>query len=126
MAEARLDSRVSLKGAEKAAIVMMSLGPAASTAVLKQLSEEEVELITSTIAHLQNVGASSVETALQEFQEQAAGGPPLVKGGPESVRRLLIETYGPDTAMRLMARLGKTLNQRSVSFEDFRKTDPQQ
>src|SRR5260370_40426781 len=104
MPEARTEARPSLTGAEKAAIIMMSLGPAASPAVLKQMSEQEVELITSTIANLQNVNANSLEKALHEFQEQAAGGPALVKGGPDYVRRLLIDTYGPETAMRLMDR----------------------
>src|SRR5207249_1945361 len=96
------------------------------TPVLKQMSEEEVEILTSTIAHLENVNAKNVESALQDFQEQTMAGPSLVKGGPDYVRKLLIETYGPETAMRLLDRLTKSIGQRSVSFEDFRKADPQQ
>jgi flagellar motor switch protein FliG len=113
-------------GAERVAIVLMALGPAASTQILKQMPEDDVEMITSTIARLQDVDSRAAEATLEDFHQQTTARAIFIRGGLGYARKLLIETYGPNTAMRLLDRLTRTSGQDGVTFEDVRKADPQQ
>src|SRR5579863_788057 len=117
---------VPLTGSEKAAIVLLTLGPAASAEILKQLPEEEVDVISSAIARLDSVTPAQREAVLERFQTAVESRSVHIKGGLEHVRLILTEAFGREQASRLVDRVAKSLDQDAVDFSNLRRVDPQQ
>jgi flagellar motor switch protein FliG len=78
----------SLTGAERAAIVMLSLGEEHSEQIWKLLDEEEIKEISQVMSNLGSVSSAVIEKLLVEFVGQMAGTGSLM-GSYESTERLL-------------------------------------
>ncbi len=124
MAEAKSPRK--LKGTEKAAIFLIALGSADSAHVLKHLPEDEADQIAKAVARLDQVDSDQVEQILEEFHQFATSQKLLVRGGVEYAQKMLAEAFGPETATRLIDRLGKSLEGDLAVFDNFRRVDPQQ
>ena len=120
------DNQVPLTGSEKAAIVLLTLGPAVSAEILKRLPEDEVDLISSAIARLDSVTPAQREAVMERFQTAVEGRSVHIKGGLEHARILLTEAFGREQASRLIDRVAKSLDQDAVDFSNLRRVDPQQ
>jgi flagellar motor switch protein FliG len=119
-------NQVPLTGSEKAAIVLLTLGPAVSAEILKRLPEDEVDLISSAIARLDSVTPTQREAVMERFQTAVEGRSVHIKGGLEHARILLTEAFGREQASRLIDRVAKSLDQDAVDFSNLRRVDPQQ
>ncbi|MDQ2711623.1 MAG: flagellar motor switch protein FliG [Acidobacteriota bacterium] len=115
-----------LSGLDKAAIVLISLGPVESANVLRLIPEEEADEIAKAIAHMESAAPEQVEQALEEFVQYSLSQSLMLKGGIDYTQKLLVETYGVETASKLIDRLMKSLRNEGATFENFRKVDPQQ
>ncbi|HEY1707700.1 MAG TPA: flagellar motor switch protein FliG [Rhizomicrobium sp.] len=78
----------SLSGAERAAIVLMSLGEEHSAQIWKLLDEDEVKEISQVMSNLGAVSSSLIEKLLVDFVSQMSGTGSLL-GSYESTERLL-------------------------------------
>jgi len=56
-------------GVQKAAILLIALGPEKSASIFKQLKEDEIEELTLAIANTRSVSASVKEDVLNEFYQ---------------------------------------------------------
>jgi flagellar motor switch protein FliG len=119
-------SEVKLKGINKAAILMIALGPKLSAGILKLLGEGESERLTRAIARLDQITQEHVEHSLEEYSQFVTSQKLLVRGGMDYTHKLLVETYGEEVASRMIAHLTKALENDLTVFENFRKVDPQQ
>ena len=117
---------IKLTGIQKAAIVLVTLGPTESAQMLKQLSEEEADLFAKAIAQLGRVTPEQVIEALEEFHQCTGFESLYLKGGMEYAHKMFNEAYGPSVAQDLCDRLTKNLSNEALNFENFRKADPQQ
>ncbi len=117
---------VQLTGIQKTAIVLVALGPGESAAILKHISEDEADKVARAIAQLDRVTPEQVESTLEEFIQYQTSQRLFVKGGLDYAHKLLVEAYGPQVAQKLLDRLVKSMDTDALSFENFRKTDPQQ
>ncbi|HTR38600.1 MAG TPA: flagellar motor switch protein FliG [Bryobacteraceae bacterium] len=117
-------SATALTGVQKAAILMVTLGSGVSGPVLKRMTEQEVDAITGAIAKLDAVTSQQVEAVLEEANRSSKA--PFTRGGLDYVRKMLAEAFGPETAMRVLDRLVKSMDQESVDFGSLRKVDPLQ
>jgi flagellar motor switch protein FliG len=115
-----------LSGIQKTAIVLVALGPAESASILKHVSEEEADRVAKAIAKLDRVTPEQVEATLEEFIQYHTSQRLFVKGGLDYAHKLLVEAYGPQVAQDLLDRLVRSMNSDALSFDNFRKTDPQQ
>lgn len=113
-------------GVRKAAILMIMLGPDASSSLLRQLDEEEVQSLTREIARVQTLTPEEAEGVLEEFYQMSVAHDYVIKGGVDYARKLLIRAFGPDEARKIYDRLVKTLSNETLSFDAIQKTDPQQ
>ncbi|MBV9222685.1 MAG: flagellar motor switch protein FliG, partial [Acidobacteriaceae bacterium] len=116
----------SLSGVQKAAIVLVALGPAGSAGILKLMRNDETDKLAKAIAQLDRVTPEHVQSTLEEFGKYVTSQGLYVKGGLEYASKLLIEAYGSAGAQPLIDRLAKSISNEAVNFENFRKTDPQQ
>jgi len=119
-------AKYTLTGPQKAAIVLIALGPEASAAILKHMSEDDVEFATSAIARLEQVPSEQIEQVLEEFHQLTTAQRLYVTGGLDYANKLLVEAYGSTTASQLVDRVIKSMGSDSVTFDSFRKVDPPQ
>ena len=60
-----------LPGVRKAAMLMILVGDKASAEIIKQLTEEEVQLVSREIARLEGISSEHSESLLEEFYQMA-------------------------------------------------------
>jgi flagellar motor switch protein FliG len=113
-------------GVRKAAILMVMIGQEASSALLRELDEDEVQEISREITRVQMLTPEEAEGVLEEFYQMSVAHDYVIKGGVEYARKVLVNAFGQDQAKRIFDRLLKTLNAETISFDALQKTDPQQ
>jgi flagellar motor switch protein FliG len=91
----------SLSGAERAAIVLLSLGEEHSEKIWKMLDEEEIKEISQVMSNLGSVSATVIEKLLVEFVGQMAGTGSMM-GSYESTERLLANILPKDKVGNIM------------------------
>ncbi|MCG6795215.1 flagellar motor switch protein FliG [Geobacillus sp. YHL] len=121
---AKRERKGGLSGRQKAAILLISLGPDVSASVYKHLSEEEIEKLTLEISNVRQVTAEQKEEVLEEFRQLALAQDYIAQGGIAYAKEVLEKALGPDKAMQIINRLTSALMVRPFDFA--RKADPMQ
>ncbi|GLH63255.1 MULTISPECIES: flagellar motor switch protein FliG [Bacillaceae] len=121
---AKRDKKGGLTGRQKAAILLISLGPDVSASVYKHLSEEEIEKLTLEISNMRQVTADAKEEVLEEFHQIALAQDYIAQGGIAYAKEVLEKALGPEKAMNIINRLTSALMVRPFDFA--RKADPTQ
>nr|WP_302595187.1 flagellar motor switch protein FliG [uncultured Cellulosilyticum sp.] len=109
---------------QKAAMLLIALGPEKSSKVFKHLKEEEIEQLTLEIANIKAVSPKVKEEVLQEFYEMCLAQDYIAEGGIGYARQLLEQALGSDKAVEVINKLTVSLQVRP--FEFARKTDASQ
>jgi flagellar motor switch protein FliG len=115
-----------VSGARKAAILMVSIGDEASSAILRELDEDEIQLISQQIARVTSINSNETEKILEEFYQMSLARNFVIKGGIDYARKILVNALGPDQSKRMLDKLMKSLGNETLSFDALQKTDPQQ
>jgi len=115
-----------IPGLRKAAILLVMLGDEASSALLRELDQSEIEEVSREIARVQTLTPEESEGVLDEFHKMVTAHEYVIKGGIEFARKVLVNAFGEEHAQRLLDRLMKTMGNESLSFDALQKTDPQQ
>ncbi len=115
-----------LTGLRKAAILLVALGDQSSGDFVRNLSEEEVQMVSREVARINIITADQVESVVEEFYQMSAARDFALKGGLDYARNMLNNAFGPETAKRLVDRLIKALGAEAVSLDALQKADPQQ
>ncbi len=118
----RGDDRIS--GLQKAAILLISLGPEKSALIFKHLKEEEIEELTLEIANTRSVTPQIKETIINEFYEVCLAQQYIAEGGIGYAKELLEKALGSDKAVEVLNRLTASIQVKP--FEFVRKTDASQ
>ena len=69
-----------IMGPEKAAILLFSLGEEVASNVVKQLSEEEIKRLGSSMSKIFSISPKTVESIYSEFNEMASSHLPMQIG----------------------------------------------
>ena len=67
------DDARGLSGAERAAVIMLSLGEEHSTRIWEMMDEDEIKEVSQVMSNLGTVSASLVEKLLVDFVSQMSG-----------------------------------------------------
>ncbi|BBW96690.1 flagellar motor switch protein FliG [Geobacillus sp. FSL W8-0032] len=121
---AKRERKGGLTGRQKAAILLISLGPDVSASVYKHLSEDDIEKLTLEISNVRQVTADQKEEVLEEFRQLAVAQDYIAQGGIAYAKEVLERALGPDKAMSIIHRLTSALMVRPFDFA--RKADPMQ
>ncbi|WP_062048709.1 flagellar motor switch protein FliG [Bacillus sp. JCM 19034] len=113
-----------ITGKQKAAILLISLGPDVSAQVYKHLSEEEIEKLTLEIANVRKVDSELKEEILEQFHSLVLAQDYIAQGGIGYAKSILEKALGEDNAMDIINRLTSTLQVRPFDFA--RKADASQ
>lgn len=115
-----------MPGIRKAAILMVIIGDHASAEILKQLEEDEVEEIGREVARMASISTEQAEGVLEEFYEMTVAHDYVLRGGVDYAKKMLINTFGAEAAVKMFDRLMKSLGSEQASFDTLQKADPQQ
>ncbi|MFD2682833.1 flagellar motor switch protein FliG [Bacillus seohaeanensis] len=113
-----------LTGRQKAAILLISLGPDVSASVYKHLTEEEIERLTLEISGVKKVESEAKEGILEEFHSIALAQDYISQGGIGYAKTVLEKALGNDQASAIINRLTSSLQVRPFDFA--RKADAAQ
>ncbi|MCK8823554.1 flagellar motor switch protein FliG [Fuchsiella alkaliacetigena] len=113
-----------LSGKEKAAVLLISLGPDLSAEVFKHLEDEEIEELTLEIANQKQVPTEIKDDVMDEFHQMCVAFDYLSQGGINYAREVLEKALGENQAESIIKRLTSSLQVRP--FDQLRKTDPAQ
>lgn len=116
--------RGSISGRQKAAILMVTLGPDLSANIYKHLREEEIEDLTLEIANVRKVAPEVRDGVLEEFKDIARAQEFVSSGGIDYARELLEKAFGSNKAEEILRRLTASLQVRPFDFA--RRADPAQ
>lgn len=105
-----------LSGKQKAAILLIALGPETSAQIFKHLREEEIERLTFEIASVTNVDPEEKANILKEFQQLVLAQQYLAQGGIQYAREILEKALGAHKAQEVLGRLTATLQVRPFDF----------
>ncbi|GAA4060100.1 flagellar motor switch protein FliG [Amphibacillus indicireducens] len=113
-----------LSSRQKAAILLISLGPDVSAQIYKHLTEEEIEKLTLEISSVKKVDTEQKEEVMEQFHQIALAQDYISQGGIGYARTVLEKAVGGDEAQKIIARLTSSLQVKPFDFA--RKADPAQ
>lgn len=111
-----------MSGAERAAVLLMTLGEEDAAEILKHMSPKEVQKVGEAMANLHNVQREVVNDVLSDFVEIIDDQTALGVGNEEYLRKVLESALGKDNAGNLLDRI--LLGQKSKGIEMLKWMEP--
>src|SRR5215216_5892309 len=121
---AQLIGQKGLKGRQKAAALLIALGPEISAEVLKHFKESEIETLTFEVFQLEKVSEEMKGQVLEECYHMALARDFITSGGADYARDMLVRALGKDKAQEVIERLVNI--RRPQRFGFVRDSDPSQ
>lgn len=116
--------KTGMSGKEKAAILLIALGPEKSAKIFSHLQEEEIEELTLEIANMRKVSPDEKETILEEFYQICLAQEFISEGGINYAKEVLEKAMGSQKALEIINKLTASLQVRPFDF--VRKADAAQ
>ncbi len=116
--------KTGLTGREKAAILLISLGPDKSAKIFKHLQDDEIEELTLEIANMRKVGAEEKQDIIEEFYQICLAQNYISEGGINYAKEVLEKAMGSNKALEIINKLTASLQVRPFDF--VRKADASQ
>lgn len=116
--------RSDIGGKEKAAMLLIALGPERSSEIFKHLKEEEIEQLTLEIANIRTVTPEDKNKVLEDFYQICLAQEYIAEGGITYAKDVLEKALGSQKALEIINKLTVSLQVRP--FEFVRKADPSQ
>src|ERR687884_2055686 len=124
MPPAQLIGQKGLKGRQKAAALLISLGPEVSAEVLKHFKETEIETLTFEIFQLEKISEDTRGQVLEECYHMAVARDFITSGGADYAREMLVRALGKEKAQEVIERMAAS--RRPQRFGFVRDSDPAQ
>ncbi len=107
---------------QKAAILLVALGPEAVAKLFKHMREDDVEALTLDVARLGKVTPDQRRQTIMEFHDMCLAQDVMSEGGIEQARKALESAFGSDKASEVMKRVMQAMQ--VLPFDFVKKTDP--
>ncbi|WP_407921083.1 flagellar motor switch protein FliG [Acetivibrio mesophilus] len=124
LAKTDLSRKERLSGKEKAAMLLIALGPERSAEIFKHLKDDEIEQLTLEIANIRTVSPEEKEKVLEEFYQICLAQNYIAEGGISYAKEILEKALGTQKALDVLNKLTVSLQVRPFDF--VRKADPSQ
>uniref|UniRef100_A0A831U9Z1 Flagellar motor switch protein FliG n=1 Tax=Geobacter metallireducens TaxID=28232 RepID=A0A831U9Z1_GEOME len=102
-----------MDGTDKAAILLLYLGPEATAKVFEHMDDADIKQISKSMARLGHVPHSVIQEVVNEFTNMTNPETGIFSQGEEFVRKILEQTLGPQKAEMLLKEIS------SSSFGDM-------
>ncbi|UPG92374.1 flagellar motor switch protein FliG [Luteibacter aegosomaticola] len=94
-----------MTGAQKAAILLLTLGEEDAASILKHLGARDVQAVGTAMAQLKNVSKEQVEVVLTKLQDDVGQHTAIGVGTEDYIRRILVNALGENKAGGLIDRI---------------------
>ncbi len=94
-----------MSGADRAAVLLLTLGEESAAEVLKHMGPKEVQKVGSAMAAMSNIAREQVSAVLEDFTETVQEQTALGVGAEDYIRKVMVEALGEDKAKGLMDRI---------------------
>ncbi len=108
-----------LSSTEKAAIVMFLLEENGASAVMKTLSPTQVTAVSRAMIKVSDVDQPIVVAVVDEFLSSLQGLTDLGMGGPDYVRRVLLDSVGESKAATVLAKVDPAARSSGLEMLDW-------
>jgi flagellar motor switch protein FliG len=113
-----------MKGRQKAAALLIAMGPEVSADVLKHFKETDIEALTFEIFQLEKISEETKSQVLEECYHMAVARDFITSGGADYARDMLVRALGKDKAQEIIDRMAAS--RRPQRFGFARDSDPSQ
>ncbi|MDQ6648303.1 MAG: flagellar motor switch protein FliG [Pseudomonadota bacterium] len=113
-----------INGAQRAAILLLTLGEQDAAEVLKHLSARDVQAVGSAMAALSSVSREHVESALDKLNDDMGRQTSLGVGTEDYIRKMLVNALGENKAGGLIDRI--LLGRNSKGLESLKWMESRQ
>lgn len=103
-------------GIEKAAVLLVALGPDKSALLFKNLKDDEIEQLTLSIANLRQIGSEDKNAVLEEFYQICLAQEFITEGGVGYAKEVLEKAMGSQKASEIISKLTSSLQVRPFDF----------
>jgi flagellar motor switch protein FliG len=103
-------------GADKAAVLLVSLGMDRAARVLAHMSDDEVEAAGLRMAQLAQIDSVTADAVLHEFVDRVQTSHSLASGGMEYANEVLTRALGQDLAEAMIERVSSAFEKRPFDF----------
>ncbi len=94
-----------LNGTERAAALLVLLGPEIASEVMKHLDEESIEAITAQMIKVQTLSPEDREDLIGEFMIELRRSSKTARGGINRARKMIVDAFGAEKADEMIARI---------------------
>jgi flagellar motor switch protein FliG len=94
-----------MSGSERAAALLVALGPELAADIMKHLDDESIERISREIARIDGMTVTDREELIGEFMIELKKEKGRVEGGEQRARDLLVQAFGPERAREVIGKL---------------------
>jgi flagellar motor switch protein FliG len=115
---------LNLTGAQKAAALLITLGPDAASAILRHFEDSEIEVLTYEIAQMGRVPSGVKEKIIEECYHMSFVAEGIDSGGVEYARDMLSRAMGSQKAREFIDRI--RMRTEGSSFDFLDEADPSQ
>jgi flagellar motor switch protein FliG len=113
-----------LRGAQKAAALLVAVGEQRAGEIFRFLGDAEVEALSLELAKAQKIPTAVCRDVINEAVESVLAEDYLAEGGVDYARSVLMRSLGEDRADEIIGRLAATIERRP--FEFLRRTPAEQ
>ena len=113
-----------LSGIQRIALLLITVGPDASTQILKHLPEEAIEQITTELFRMRQISSKITDAVLEDLYDTLIAADYAETGGVDFAQELIKRTLGPERAAELINKI--TARVRSGPFDFLRDIDAAQ
>ena len=113
-----------MSGLQKAAVLLIALGPEKASSIFRYLKEDEIEELTLEIANTRSISPQVKDDIVNEFYQVCLAQQYISEGGIGYAKEFLDQALGEDRAQQVITKLTASLQVRP--FEFVRKTDASQ
>ena len=94
-----------MTGTEKAAALLMILGPDIASEILRHLDEESIEKLSAAIARMQSLPEDEKEELIGEFIIEIRRSPKNSTGGINKAKKIVVDAFGEEKADELIKKI---------------------
>ena len=115
---------VELTNRQKAAILLVALGPDASGMLYRHLPAEDVEQLTLEVAKIGRIAPETRELVVNEYKEMCLAQDYITEGGLAYAREALQNAFGSERAAEILGRITQAME--VLPFDFIKKAEPAQ
>lgn len=105
---------------QKAAKMLLALGPEQAANVLKHLDKDSIEKLTLAIAEIEEIDSQEADALLGELRKNIQTKESLLKGGKETAYDYIVKSLGEEKAKEYKERLDKAdISKQFLDIEEY-------